>query len=447
LRDAGLAVTERLKPKPDGTAATSAVASGAVPAAVAALGAGAAESVKEGSKVSHKVGEQASTAPPLEVRGGVRSDREDKVAASIIRQGLQSSRDMGVALIRRDLTIVDANTTFCSLMFGPQDTAGADAATHLDKDECEADATVAKHSSRSPGRRAGAPSAGADEFVGAKRKEPSGGYKAELQGSNVRGRGKGDASVIRADGSTPGSSPSVQAGNMGEHPAEANAAQAGAAAALAMGRIIGVSMREFVHRDDERQLSLAFKHVTDEAYADDGLRHYFSKVLCTLTFCSRYTREREKEVVLTNRALTFENLCRRYVLGLRFKAMSLGSPRTCSAHTARPLGSAGGWGGWVGGVGAERWTARPVEILPCNGSLYGQMFIILVFFNAWMEANAMPFNALMEANAMPLNLLSEPSGTCPEVGTTDSEFGEGVRVGGLLQGLQAPREELGKSKS
>ena len=145
------------------------------------------------------------------------------------------------------------------------------------------------------------------------------------------------------------------------------------------------------------------------------------------------------------------------MLGLRFKAMSLDSSPTCRAHAARHLnaaqrsegehGSAGGWGGWVGGVGAERWTARPVEILPCNGSLYGQMFIILVFFNAWMEANAMPFNALMEANAMPLNLLSEPSGTCPEVGTTDSEFGEGVRVGGLLQGLQAPREELGKSKS
>ena len=296
LRDTGLAVTERLKPKLDGTAATSAVASGAVPAAIAALGAGADESVKE-----------------LEERCGVRSDSKDKVADSIIRQGLQSSRKMGVALIRRDLTIVDANTTFSSLFFGPHDTAGADAATHLDKDECEADATAAKHSSRSPGRRAGAPAAGADrstgdEFVGAQRKEPSGGYKAESRGSNVRGRGKGDASVLKADCSTPVSSATalstgastciththstaVHAGNMGEHPAQANAAQAGAAAAaaagtLAMGRIIGVSMREFVHRDDEKQLSHALKHVTDEAYADEGLRYYFSKVLYILTFSS-----------------------------------------------------------------------------------------------------------------------------------------------------------------
>jgi hypothetical protein len=295
LRDAGLAVTERLKPKLDGTAATSAVASGAVPAAIAALGAGADESIKEGSKVGGQASLFLPPPPPLEERGGVRSDSNDKVTDSIIRQGLQSSRNMGVALIRQDLTIFDANTTFCSLIFAPHDTAGADAATLLDKDECEADATAAKHSSRSPGRRAGAPAAGADkstgdEFVGAQRKEPSGGYKTESRGSNVRGRGKGDASVLTHTHST-----AVHAGNMGEYPPEANAAQSGAAAAaaaasagtLAMGRIIGGSMREFVHRDDEKLLSLALKQVTDEAYADEGLRYYFSKVLYTPTFYSR----------------------------------------------------------------------------------------------------------------------------------------------------------------
>jgi hypothetical protein len=123
------------------------------------------------------------------------------------------------------------------------------------------------------------------------------------------------------------------------------------------------------------------------------------------------------------------------VLGLRFKAMSLDSPPTRRAHAARPLnaaqrsegehGSAGGCGGGEGVGGGERWTVRPVEILPCHGSLYGQMFIVFVFFTAWMEANGMS-----------LNLDSESAGTCQEVGATDSEFGKGVTIGDLLQGLQ-----------
>ena len=122
--------------------------------------------------------------------------------------------------------------------------------------------------------------------------------------------------------------------------AEAPSAQALSVAvtgASASGRVIGVSMREFIHRDDERQLSLALKHVTNEAYADEGLR--------------------------------------RYVLGLRFKTPPLDSlPQGHAAHARRAQGEHNS-----AGRSAAPCIAHPVEILPCGGNLYGQVFAVFVF--------------------------------------------------------------------
>jgi len=132
LRDAALAVTERLKAKSAGAAAAGAAAPGAAAAVVGALGAVApfspqssAEGVKEGSRIGTHAHAHASVylpppppppAPALEEGDRLRSESECKLAASIIRQGLFSSREAAVAFISRDLTIIDASTTFCNLV-------------------------------------------------------------------------------------------------------------------------------------------------------------------------------------------------------------------------------------------------------------------------------------------------------------------------------------------
>jgi len=337
LRDACLHVKEVSKSQAAPISAagpTNAASSAAAAGSCASANALAGQGVKDAGKES----EQVPPPPPL-ASEDIRSGGKEKVGGELFRLGLLASQEVGIVLISRELTIMDANPTFLNFVLGVPGALAVEVAEDLSTKVAKAvgagDVPAARHTThavRSPEQTSvvGADIDNKDQIVGAKRKEPSDVHKS------AQPRGKEDVSAeeIVADEAALG---------VCNH---------------SLGRVFGQSLRHFLHKNDERQLLLATKHVTEEAFDEERLR--------------------------------------KCVLGLRFQAQPLDTENQRMAQSRHDVLEYENIVPQDESTGSRRshMIMRPVELVPCAHNLYGSVFILFVFPLAEDNRPDMVFRAM-----------------------------------------------------
>jgi hypothetical protein len=356
LRDVVQAVKARLKHVEAGGAAVASAAAGAALADVASARQGQGDSSSSAAVAVHNlkdIQEQLQSPPPpppqrepqkhqnplerLDLPSSKDERKSGKKATGPTMSEVMFAAQDGIALITRDLTIVDANVAFATLVVGKH----------------KADLALRRRNAGTAPEQV-VPGTGG----GGKAKDPSGASKPKsnrMVGSNGTGALAGAALEGGARGGGEGVARAAPAGKLfGGAGAASGGAHAEEGAASAAGehhvpRATGHSLSAFLWQNDARRLAAALTHLANEVYADEGLR--------------------------------------RCVLGLRFKGHELeeGSP---------PAGGVGVPSGGDGCRGAARLPAQAVEVVPCGGSLLGKLYFLFASPPADDSSPAAIFGAL-----------------------------------------------------
>ena len=127
--------------------------------------------------------------------------------------------------------------------------------------------------------------------------------------------------------------------------------------------VVGCSLREFVSKIDARRLANALSHITE-----------VSACVCVCVLNPEPQTPNPKPRTLKRRcgqvSFTDEEL-RACVLGLRLRVR-----READADEGVETGGREGVGV---GAGAGEGEMRPVEVVPCGGRLYGEVFVLYVY--------------------------------------------------------------------